>query len=507
MANHNLRSTSVYPVIPHAFEVLVKKRAVSGVFVLGLRRIVFQLILTGGNIVLARLFFPEIIGQFTIISFIVTFFSVSTDLGLGQALVQKSSRPTLTELRTVFTVHLLLGIFSFSAAYLSAPFIAAFYHEQLGDQGAFLIRFMAVSLLFYGLRRVSSFILERELRFMRFSIGEILEIVTIQGMTIFFALSGYGLESFVFGAVIGRIVGFIAFFLLSPWSIGFSFSVKRLRRLLEFGVPMQINILIGLVNGALAPLFIGKFPGPGGYSGTEAVGLISWAGGLALASQAVSELVQRIIFPAVSRLQEEPRLLAPIIERGLLLASFLSFPMMALIAGLARPITYLIYSDKWLPGLLVLYLLLVHSAVMVLWTVLMPVFLGLGMSKYVRDINLYWSLGQWFVIVPLVSLIGFVGFAWGQLLTSVILIIPIRRLKRRIPLSLSKYILPYIIISIASGLLVNGLHRLVPVENIYQLFFYAFIGGVSYLVLVFAFRRREVFENVLKVKTFTFEKG
>src|SRR3990167_3382981 len=68
-------------------------KAVSSAVVLGVRRIVFQFIITGSNIFLARLLFPEVFGAFTILIFILGFFGYFADIGFAAALVQQKEEP------------------------------------------------------------------------------------------------------------------------------------------------------------------------------------------------------------------------------------------------------------------------------------------------------------------------------------------------------------------------------------------------------------------------------
>src|SRR4030042_2265912 len=165
---------NIFEVIPDEIDAtLIKHRATSGVFILSVRRVLAQIVLTVGNILLARILFPEIIGSVTILNFYITFFSVVSDIGLGQALVQEKRKPTLIDLRTVFTTHMLLSLASFIVLYCVSPYLVAIYGGQLEPSNVFYLRFLAISLFFLNFRKVSAFLLERDLRFVELSVAEV----------------------------------------------------------------------------------------------------------------------------------------------------------------------------------------------------------------------------------------------------------------------------------------------------------------------------------------------
>lgn len=499
MANQDIKKVEVNSNLPQDFTILVKKRAASGVFILGLRRVIFQIILTGGNIILARILFPEIIGSFTIINIIISFFTVFTDLGLSQALVQKKDKPRISELRTVFTAHLALGVIVYLLIFLLAPILADFYQGQLGNSGGFYIRFLGISLLLYRLKSVSSFLLERELEFLKLSLGELVEILSIQVITVFLAIYGFGLESFIWGVVAGRFLGALMFFILSPWKVGLRFSTSAISRLLKFGLSLQTNTLLGVATAAIVPLYVGKYPGPGEYSGAQAVGYLSWAGGLALAAGSASEIVSRIVFPAISRFQDNKTLLKKGVELGIRLASFSSFPLIAIVAGLAKPLTLVVYTGKWKPGLPALYLLLAYSVFFVLWTVITSVFFGLGQSKIVRNVNLIWATVQWVFTIPLVSWLGFSGAALAQLIASLVILIPFTNLKRWVEISLWQQVVPYLVFSLAVGLGIFLVEINFPVSNFWELLIYGISALSSYFGLVYIFKRSVLMEDLRRM--------
>src|SRR3990167_8391539 len=100
---------------------VISQRAVSGVFILTLRKFALRAISYLGGIFLARLLAPEIFGVFAIISFVINFFAFFSDVGLGAALIQKKEQLTKKDLAVTFTLQQILVVTVVLVIYLSAP--------------------------------------------------------------------------------------------------------------------------------------------------------------------------------------------------------------------------------------------------------------------------------------------------------------------------------------------------------------------------------------------------
>lgn len=118
----------------------IRKRVASGMVVLGVRRILAQLVLTASNIILARILAPEIFGAFAIISFLVSTVGIFTSFGLLPALVQKRGKPTKEELRAIFTVLFFASLVFVIVIFFLAPLANIFYQGQLSSSGVFLVK-------------------------------------------------------------------------------------------------------------------------------------------------------------------------------------------------------------------------------------------------------------------------------------------------------------------------------------------------------------------------------
>src|SRR3989339_222470 len=211
----------------------LKIRAFKGVFTLTFRRLILKIIDTVGLIFLARALTTDAFGVFGIISFVVfTFLSFFSDVGFGAALIQKREDLTDDDTRTTFTIQQSLVTLLLVVAWLTSPLIANFY--KLGDQGVWLIRVLSGSLFLTSFKTIPSILLERELKFERLIIPEILETITYNAIAVYMAIHGYGVWSLVIAILCRTAIGAVALNLLSPWNIGWAFSRVSGKALLSF---------------------------------------------------------------------------------------------------------------------------------------------------------------------------------------------------------------------------------------------------------------------------------
>src|SRR3989338_1728005 len=195
------------------------KKAVEGTLVLGVRRVLIQVIFTLSNIFLARLLFPQDFGTFAIVSFTLVVFTVFCDLGLGPSLVQKKGNVTVLDLRTAFTIQFILALSVIAIIFAITPLFIDFY--QLEEKNSLLFRLYSLHLLLIPFKNTCGALLERRLEYKKIVTVEILDTLCGSLVTVSGAIAGLGVLSFAIGAVAGRFFGALLYSLLGWWSFGF----------------------------------------------------------------------------------------------------------------------------------------------------------------------------------------------------------------------------------------------------------------------------------------------
>lgn len=459
----------------------IKLKAFRGVFTLTFRRLILKVIDTVGVIILARALTQDVFGIFGIISFVVfTFLSFFSDIGFGAALIQKKEELTDDDIRTTFTIQQSLVTLLLILAWFTSSLISGFYH--LGNQGTWLIRVLSLSLFITSFKTIPSILLERQLRFERLVIPEIIETLVYNTIAVYMALHGYGVWSLVI-AILARVVtGAIALNILSPWNIGWVFSRSSARQLLSFGVPYQLNSVLALVKDNITPTVIAYWYGP------AAVGFVNLAQNIATRPMEIINIVSRVMFPAYSRLQHDTKRLKRWIEKSV---SFMAYLYMPAITGLlitAKPILEYLYADKsakWLPSLPTLLLFLAGAYPIIVTTTYTNALYALGKPKVVLALMALYTSLTWVLGVPLIAKFGFVGIAMaGFIITYLTFPIVIYQMNKVVRIetwsSLQKPFLASLIMGVVTFLLNNLI-----THSLLTLVVTALAGMVTYILAIY----------------------
>ena len=106
----------------------IKKKFVESVkwnFIGLIVKMVFQISFT---IILTRLLSPSDFGLFAIGMMVIVFGNMVSDFGLGSALIQKKEL-TEEDIRFVFTLQIIFGLFLTMIGYGISPFVASFFNN------------------------------------------------------------------------------------------------------------------------------------------------------------------------------------------------------------------------------------------------------------------------------------------------------------------------------------------------------------------------------------------
>lgn len=473
----------------------LKRKATAGVVFLTAKRIILQIILTGSNVFLARLLFPADFGTFAIISSIGVFFSVFSDLGMTQALIQKRLEIKKSDIQTAFTTQLILGLILFFSFFLTAGAISKFFN--LGSAGVFLLRLYSLMFLIIPFRQIPGAILERYLNFKRLVALEIVVVLISSGSTIFLAFLGFGVASLILGLLISNLIGLILLWIFARWPIGISFDKTVFWNLTRFGIPFQSHVILGLFYGPLILLYLGK------AVGQTNLGYYQFAANLSVFSLVFSEILAKVIFPLGSRTQRDEVFLKQAIEKSIALVSMVTMPAIFLIAAVAGQIIHFVYTDRWLPALPALYLGLLQMGIMAYTGIFGQLLLARGRAAVMRNMGFVWGVLTWILAPFLIAKFNFVGMNLTGLLVSASGIWLYFRLRREISFNFGRGFIKYFILALtASGLTVSTVNVL-P-ESFASLVFALILGAICYLGLLAVFARQVLKENLQLVLSMTF---
>ncbi len=455
-----------------------------------------KLILFVSTAVLARLLSKD---DFGVVGFALTtmaFFDVISDMGVGPALIYYAEEKDTSA--TAFWLNLGISVALFGIAWLLAPFIALFFHDE---RAVGVVRVMSLSYPLSAIGSVHQYLLQKKLAFGKTFAPEFIRSVAKGGSSILFALFGYGAWSLIFGQLTGELASSLAYWYLSPWRLHFGFSVEKARNLLHYGYRYTGADTIAIILQNLDYLLVGR------YLGAEALGVYTLAFRLPdLVILQFARTLSAVVFPVYSRMRETSSNLAEGFFMTTRYVSLITVPLGLGMALVARPFTLAVFSDKWIeavPALqgIAIYAMLLSLAYnaggaykatgrpqIIMW-------LGLARLAFLFPV-LWWAVNSAHSIVAVSwghALVAFISALMSLYVAARILNLPQKRLAQ----ALFPSLLCGAIMSVVVALVLRGAQN---ASSLIQLLLSVLAGGAAYGLSLWVFQRDAVEEGVRKLR-------
>jgi O-antigen/teichoic acid export membrane protein len=315
----------------------------SGHVARGLGWKLFSQITTQGSrlivgIVLARLLTPHEFGQ-AAMALVVSAFVISfADVGLGAALVQ---RKTLTEddRSTAFWTSLGAGALLSILGFVLAPFVGDFYGD---DAVSPLVAVISLSFVITSLGTTHRSLLFRAMDFRSLELRFVIGTLVAGATAILLAVAGYGPWAFVGSELALASVSTVLVWSVLPWRPHVRFSRDSLRDLGGFGLRAFGGATFTSLSRNADNILIGR------YIGAYALGLYAFAYNLMLASLTRIVLpLQQVIFPALSRIQDDPKRLGLFWLRANRFVAATCGPLLCIVIVTAPDLIPLVFGNHW----------------------------------------------------------------------------------------------------------------------------------------------------------------
>ncbi len=292
------------------------------------------------QIILARLLSPEHYGVLSLMVIFTTLANVFVQSGFNTALIQNKD-VTEEDYSSVFWVSFGIAGILYAVIFAAAPLIGRFYETP---ELVTPLRVLALMLLPGALNSVQLAKISREMNFKKVFFSNLSGILIAGGTGIAIALLGGGLWALVAQTLLNVCIVCIVMFFTSKLRLRFVCNWKRVGVLFRFGWKLLTSSLLDNLYNELRSLVIGKKYDSGtlGYynRGKNFPQFIITA---------VSGTVQSVLLPAMSKEQENRGAVKALTRSSISLSSYILFPLMAGLAGVAAPMVKVLLTDKWLP--------------------------------------------------------------------------------------------------------------------------------------------------------------
>jgi len=396
-----------------AYSAALRRKAKIGAIALGVRMVVTQLVVLGGDIFLRRRLEPSDFGLFAIVQFALAFFTFFGDAGLGGALIQKKGEPTHRELSSIWTLQVLLSLGVVVIIWWTAPLIMLFWPD-VKPEGVWVLRALSIDLLLTGMRSVPMLLLEREMEFKRLSVLDVVLNLGFYFTAVTLAEVGFGVMTLVWAVLAQGVLGVIGAFWMRPWRPGIILDRRAVAPLLNFGVAYQVKNLIGFSASAIAPMYGGRALGQAG------LGFVNWAQSTACFPLKLVQIMSRVSFPLYSRLQDDKAAFARSLERSLQICALGTLFFTGLGWALGPNLIRTVYTDKWMPGLPLFYVYVSGISIGFLAPLVAPALDAIGRPKVMARFSVGWTAATLVLVVFATPRWGPMGFVVGSCIPMVL---------------------------------------------------------------------------------------
>ena len=166
-------------------------------------------------------------------------------------------------------------------------------------------------------------------------------ITAVLGITL--AFTGFGVWSLVIMQIAGWVLTTIQIWLYNSWRPTLEFDLKSVSSLWKFGYKYSLAVTIDSIFCKLDTLIIGRL------FKAATLGLFYRAQSLnKLVVQYSFSSISTVLFPAISKIKDDPEKVSQTIIQLLHIVSFLTFVFAGLMYVCSKEVIVILYTDKWL---------------------------------------------------------------------------------------------------------------------------------------------------------------
>lgn len=317
----------------------LKNKAFKGAFWKFAERICAQLVSAIVAVVLARLLTPEDYSVVSVVTIFFTFASILISGGLNTALIQKKDSDIL-DYSTVLISSVVLSVVMYLVMFFAAPVISVWYEKPLLIP---IIRVMSLTLLINAVKGTVCANISSNLKFKDFFWATIIGTVISAFIGIYMAVKGAGAWALVAQQMSNALIDTVLLILITRVRFIARFSFERFKTLFSYSYKLFLSSMINAIYNDIRPLIVGlKF---------SSVDLAFYNKGKSypqLINSTVTDTLASVLFPVMSKVQEEHDQLVAMTRRFIRVCSYVIFPIMLGLFATAENFTIILLTAKWL---------------------------------------------------------------------------------------------------------------------------------------------------------------
>ena len=385
-------------------------KVMSGMKWKAVERLFLQLINAATPMILARLLMPEDFGAVAILTVFISIANTFVNNGLGNAIVQKKESDDL-DCSTVFYTQLFIAVVCYIILFFCAPLIGHIYNN---NSLVPMLRVLSLSIVVGSLGAMQNVIMKKRMEFHKSFIIHVSATIAYGVVGISLAYMGFGCWSLVWAGLANSVVMRTVSVLVVKWKPTLAFSLTRLKMLFSYSWKLTVGWLIGTLHQDIYTLVIGKRFSP------AVLGFYNRAGSFPqIITKTVTEVVDGVMFPALSQIQSEREKLVAVTKKLLSINSFVLFPMFLGLSACSANVIELLLTKKWLPAAPMMSIMCLTYALNSINNSNMQVFNSMGHSEVFMKLELI-KRSVSIILLVLMSLINIYAVVLVLLLMAIL---------------------------------------------------------------------------------------
>lgn len=290
------------------------------------------------SVILARLLTPEDFGLVAMIVVFTGFATLFGEMGFSAALVQRQ-KPEERHYSSIFWLSLLAGLVLAGVVVAVAPAVAKFYDEARLTS---LTVLLALNFPISSLSLVQRAVLMRAMAFRRLTLVDVVAVASGGALAIALAKMGYGVWSLVWQMLAVSSITAAVLWWVAGWRPALLFDRSGVADLLPFSSNLLGSNIFTYWARNSDNMLVGRFIGSEGL-GIYARGYST----MLLPLSQITSVLTRVMFPALSRIQDDKPRVKRIYLRAVAMIALVTFPMMMGLLVVADHFVGAIYGPRW----------------------------------------------------------------------------------------------------------------------------------------------------------------
>jgi len=319
----------------------LKKSALLGAFWKFAERIGAQLVSLVVSVVLARLLTPDDYSVVGITTIFFSFCNVFITGGFNSALIRKKDADD-TDYSSVFHISVWISLAMYIVLFFAAPVIADWYEKPILIPA---FRVMGITLIINAVKSVVCAYISNKLQFKKFFFATLGGTLISAVVGVWMALAGFGPWALIAQNMTNSLIDTLILFATTKLRILLVVSWKRLKELLSYGWKIFAASVITVIYDEANALIIGlKF---------TTADLSFYTKGQsypAMLNTAINGTLSAVLFPVMSKVQDDADTVLRYTRRFFRVSSFLIFPMMVGFVAVSDNFIRLLLTEKWMPA-------------------------------------------------------------------------------------------------------------------------------------------------------------